>query len=73
MWKKVESYSLLWSAAEKTGTIHLKLEDGSRGDVRHLSRLELVGFGDLLRNEPTVWFHTTREDLCSGSKPGEEV
>ena len=72
MWKKMESYSLLWSAAEKAGTIQLKLEDGSRGRVRHLSRMELVAFGELFRNEENVWFHSTREDLCTGEKPDEE-
>lgn len=72
MWKKVDNYSLYWSAEKKAGTIFLKLSDGTNGEIKHFSKMELTAFAGLLRNEETVWFHTTRGDLSTETTPIDE-
>lgn len=72
MWKKVDSYALYWAAAERTGTVHLSLADGSRGSIKHLSKEELAALGDILRNEQPVWYHSFRGDLSTERQPMDE-
>ena len=72
MWKKVDNYSLLWSAEDKAGTVLLNLSDGKEGTIKHLSKIELAAMGDIFRNEGTVWFHTTRGDITTEKIPADE-
>lgn len=72
MWKRVTEHSLYWAAHEHRGTVMLKLEDATEGSVKHLTKEELAAFGDLLRNEPVVWYHSTRGDLSTEQQPGDE-
>ena len=72
MWKKVENYSLYWHAADKSGTVYLKLSDETEGSIKRLSKTELAAFGDTLRNEDPVWFHSTRGDLSTEIIPSDE-
>ena len=72
MWKKVKSYSLYWDASDKFGTVYLKLADETEGSIKRLSKMELAAFGDTLRNEDPVWFHSTRGDLSTEKTPSDE-
>jgi hypothetical protein len=72
MWKKIQRYSLYWDATDKSGAIYLKLSDNMESNIKHLSKLELAAFGDILRNEDPVWFHSTRGDLSTELIPGDE-
>ncbi len=72
MWKRVTEHSLYWAAHEKSGTVMLTLEDASQGSLRHLSKVELAAFGELLRHEPVVWYHSTRGDLTTEKHPFDE-
>ncbi len=72
MWKQVLEHSLNWHMAKRTGCIDLKLDDGSVGAINHLSCLDMDALGNILRNEPHVWYHTTRGDLTSAKTPVDE-
>lgn len=72
MWKKVKDHSLYWSREHNAGTLHLNLEDNLQGEVKYLSKSELVAFSQLFRNEHHVWFHTTRGDITTEKKPADE-
>ncbi len=72
MWKKVTGHALYWDAAERSGSVLLTLEDGGRGRLRHLSRADLAALGEILREEPQVWYHTTRGDLSTERVPEDE-
>lgn len=72
MWRKVEDYALYWAAAEKRGTVFLKLEGNEQGSIRNLGREELAALGSILRHETPIWFHTFRGDLSTEKSPGDE-
>lgn len=72
MWKKVTDYSLYWDASDKSGAVYLTLSDETEGTIKHLSKMELAAFGDTLRNEDPIWFHSTRGDLSTEKKPRDE-
>ncbi len=73
MWKKVMEYSLNWRKPTNSGIIYLKLEDGSIRSVRPDSLQEVAMYGDILRNEKPIFFHTDSQDLTTGWEPtGEE-
>ena len=72
MWKKVESYALYWDASDKLGTVYLTLSDTTEGKITHLSKVDLAAFGDTLRHESPVWFHSTRGDLSTEKIPRDE-
>lgn len=72
MWKKIEDYSLYWDATDHAGTVILKLSDDTEGSIKHLSKMELAAFGDTLRHEDPVWFHSTRGDLTTEKVPADE-
>ena len=72
MWKKVTGHSLYWSTEHNAGTVILTLEDKSEGKVKHLSKIELVAFSELFRNEKYIWYHSTRGDITTEKKPADE-
>ncbi len=72
MWKKVKDYSLYWEASRKSGTVYLTLSDGTEGAIKHLTKMELAAFGDTLRNEDPVWYHSTRGDVTTEKIPSDE-
>ncbi len=72
MWKKVADHSLYWSKEYNSGTLTVKLNDKSQGEIKHLSKLELIGFSEMFRNEKHVWFHTTRGDITTETRPADE-
>lgn len=72
MWKRVTTHALYWSASDRQGSVFLTLEDGGEGRIRHLSKPDLAALGDILRNEPNVWFHSTRGDISTETVPADE-
>jgi len=72
MWKQVENYSLNFHNHPRRTAIHLKLADGSEAIMDHLTIEELNALGTMLREEPHVWYHTSRGDLTAHSAPQHE-
>ncbi|AHF00212.1 hypothetical protein [Thioalkalivibrio paradoxus] len=72
MWKKVDDYSLNFHNQPRRAAVHLKLDDGTKAVMHHLTIQELHALGDLLRAEPNVWYHTLRGDLVAHSAPDSE-
>ena len=52
--------------------MRLTLEDGTKAEIKHLSKQDLAAFSDILRNETVAWYHTTRGDLSTEAAPMDE-
>ena len=72
MWKQILEYSLNWRADTNTGTIALRLNDGTTASINPDTVEELAALGDILRNEEPVYYNTRFGDISTGWEPTGE-
>jgi len=72
VWKQIESYSLNWRAETNTGTINLRLVDGTTASINPDTVQELAALGDILRNEEPLYYNTRFGDISTGWEPTGE-
>lgn len=72
MWKVINQYSLAWRPNANTGIVYLYFADGATASFQPQTVEELAAYGNILRNEKPVYYHTSSGDISTGREPTGE-